>query len=64
MTTMNSPAHSQCPPVAVRQRRGLHASALEASALVLTWPLIVALTELSWRQAFVAEIGLTLACAA
>jgi uncharacterized membrane protein len=41
--------------------RVLHAIALEASALVLTWPLVVALTTLSWRQAFVAEIGLTLA---
>jgi uncharacterized membrane protein len=44
--------------------RVLHALALEASALVLTWPLIVAMTELTWRQAFVAEVGLTLAYAA
>jgi uncharacterized membrane protein len=41
--------------------RVLHAVALEASALVVTWPLIVALTALSWREAFIAEIGLTLA---
>jgi uncharacterized membrane protein len=41
--------------------RVLHAIALEASALVVTWPLIVAMTTLSWRQAFIAEIGLTLA---
>ena len=44
--------------------RVLHALALEASALVVTWPLIVAMTALSWRQAFVAEVGLTLAYAA
>jgi uncharacterized membrane protein len=44
--------------------RVLHAIALEASALVVTWPLIVAMTALSWREAFIAEIGLTLAYAA
>ena len=44
--------------------RVLHALALEASALVVTWPLIVALTPLTWRQAIVAEVGLTLAYAA
>ncbi len=44
--------------------RVLHAIALEASALVVTWPLIVAMTALSWRQAFIAEVGLTLAYAA
>jgi uncharacterized membrane protein len=44
--------------------RVLHALALEGSALVVTWPLIVALTALSWREAFIAEVGLTLAYAA
>lgn len=44
--------------------RVLHVLALEASALVVTWPLIVVMTDLTWRQAFVAEIGLTLAYAA
>lgn len=44
--------------------RVLHALGLEASALMATWPMVVALTELTWRQAFVAEIGLTLAYAA
>ncbi|MEO8122749.1 MAG: PACE efflux transporter [Burkholderiales bacterium] len=44
--------------------RVLHVLALEASALVATWPLMVALTPLSWREAFFAEIGLTLAYAA
>jgi uncharacterized membrane protein len=47
-----------------RRWRVLHAIALEASALVLTWPLIVALTTLGWREAFIAEVGLTLAYAA
>jgi uncharacterized membrane protein len=42
----------------------LHAIALDANALVVTWPLIVALTALSWRDGFVAEVGLTLAYAA
>ena len=44
--------------------RVLHALAFEASAVIATWPLLVALTPLSWRQAFVADIGLTLAYAA
>ncbi len=44
--------------------RVLHAVALEVSALVVTWPLIVVMTTLTWRQAFVAEVGLTLAYAA
>ena len=41
-------------------RRVLHALALEASAVIVTWPLVVALTPLSWREALPADIGLTL----
>ncbi|MEO7852384.1 MAG: chlorhexidine efflux transporter [Rubrivivax sp.] len=44
--------------------RVLHALGLEVSALFATWPLVVALTALDGRDAFVAEIGLTLAYAA
>ncbi len=41
--------------------RMLHAIALEATAILATWPLVVILTSLSWRDAFLAELGLTLA---
>ena len=44
--------------------RVLHTLAFEASAVIATWPLLVALTPLTWREAFFAEIGLTLAYAA
>ena len=44
--------------------RVLHALLHEASAVVLTWPTIVAMTGLSWSAALVADIGLTLAYAA
>ena len=43
--------------------RLVHAIALEASAVVVTWPLIIALTPLGRLQALVANIGLTLAYA-
>jgi uncharacterized membrane protein len=43
--------------------RVLHTVALEASALVVTWPLIVALSSLGWLEALAAEVGLTLAYA-
>lgn len=44
--------------------RVLHAIGLETSAVLLTWPLVVALTPLGWQQALFADIGLTLAYAA
>ena len=40
--------------------RVLHAIGSEVSVLVLTWPLLVALTPMGWLDALVAEIGLTL----
>lgn len=43
--------------------RVLHALLHEASAVVLTWPTIVAMTGLSWSAALVADIGLTLSYA-
>ena len=43
--------------------RVLHALLHEASAVVLTWPTIVAMTGLSWSAALLADIGLTLAYA-
>jgi uncharacterized membrane protein len=43
--------------------RVLHTIGNEATALIVTWPLIVALTPLAWLQALAAEIGLTLAYA-
>jgi uncharacterized membrane protein len=41
--------------------RAVHTIGLETSAIVLTWPLMVALTPLGWYEALVAELGLTLA---
>lgn len=43
--------------------RWLHAVLHELSAVVVTWPVIVALTGLSWAAALVADIGLTVAYA-
>lgn len=43
--------------------RVAHAIGLEATACALTWPLVVALTSLGWREALIAELGLTLAYA-
>jgi uncharacterized membrane protein len=40
-----------------------HAVALETSAALVTWPLIVALTGLGWSAALLADLGLTLAYA-
>lgn len=44
--------------------RVLHTLGLETSAVVLTWPLVVAFTALGWQEALFADIGLTLAYAA
>jgi uncharacterized membrane protein len=44
--------------------RVLHTIGLETSAVLLTWPLVVALTSLGWQQALLADIGLTLTYAA
>ena len=41
--------------------RVLHTVGLETSAIVLTWPLVVAFTPLGWHEALFADIGLTLA---
>ena len=41
--------------------RVAHTLLLEASAVVATWPVVVALTPLGWGEAFFADIGLTLA---
>lgn len=38
--------------------RTLHAIGLEASSLVVTWPLVWALTPLSWWGALAADLGL------
>ena len=43
--------------------RLLHTLAHELSAVVVSWPLIVALTPLGWGPALVADVGLTLAYA-
>jgi uncharacterized membrane protein len=40
--------------------RVLHTIGNDATALMVTWPLMVALTPLAWLQALAAEIGLTL----
>lgn len=44
--------------------RIVHAVGLEASSVLVSLPLIVATTELSWLAALAADIGLTLAYAA
>ena len=44
--------------------RVVHALTLEVSAIVTTWPLVVALTTLSWLEALFADFGLTLAYSA
>lgn len=44
--------------------RVLHAVLHEVSAVVVTWPVIVALTGLSWSAALVADLGLTIVYAA
>ncbi|HEY6514083.1 MAG TPA: PACE efflux transporter [Burkholderiaceae bacterium] len=44
--------------------RWLHAVLLEGSAVVVSCPVIVALTPLTWGQALLADLGLTLAYAA
>lgn len=44
--------------------RVVHAIGHEASAVVVTWPVIVAMTGLSWGAALVADIALTLVYAA
>lgn len=41
--------------------RVLHTLGLEASAIVLTWPLVMAFTPLGWHEALFADMGLTLA---
>ena len=43
--------------------RILHTVGQEATATVVTWPLIVALTPLGWTDALAADLGLTLAYA-
>jgi uncharacterized membrane protein len=40
--------------------RVLHTIGNEVTALIVTWPLMVALTPLAWLQALAAEIGLTM----
>jgi uncharacterized membrane protein len=40
-----------------------HAVGLETSAALVTWPMIVALTPLSWMQALLADAGLSVAYA-
>lgn len=39
--------------------RTLHAVGLEGTAVLLTWPVIYAMTDLSWGEALLADLGLT-----
>jgi uncharacterized membrane protein len=43
--------------------RIVHALGLEVSAMIVTWPLIMLITDLTWLEAIAAEIGLTVAYA-
>ena len=43
--------------------RVVHAAGLEATAVLVTLPLIVAMTPMGWLQALVADLGLTVAYA-
>lgn len=51
---------SQRPP----RWRLVHAVLHEATAVLVTWPLIVAMTDLGWMAALWADLGLTLVYAA
>jgi uncharacterized membrane protein len=44
--------------------RVAHAVTLEATSLVLTWPMIHAMTDLGWMGALVADLALTVVYAA
>jgi uncharacterized membrane protein len=44
-----------------RRWRVVHAAGLEISAVLVSCPLIIAMTGLGWRQALMADLGLTLA---
>jgi uncharacterized membrane protein len=43
------------------RRRIVHALGLEASSLIVTWPLVMLVTDFTWLEAIVAQLGLTLA---
>lgn len=43
--------------------RIVHALGLEASSVLVTWPLIALVTGLAWPEALAADLGLTLAYA-
>lgn len=52
-------AASERPP----RWRAVHALAHEASAVLVTWPVVVLMTGLGWGPALAADLGLTLAYA-
>ena len=39
--------------------RIVHALGLEASSVIVTWPVIMLVTDLTWLEALAAELGLT-----
>src|SRR5262245_18000181 len=45
------------------RRRIVHALGLEASSLIVTWPLVMLVTDFTWLEAIAAQLGLTLAYA-
>jgi uncharacterized membrane protein len=45
------------------RRRIVHALGLEASSVIVTWPLVMLVTGFTWLEALGAEVGLTLAYA-
>lgn len=66
-TVFDGVEHRRTGGVASDRPHGLrlaHTISHEATAVVVTWPLIFALTPLGWLDALTADIGLTLAYAA
>ena len=51
----------QCASARSHTCRWLHACGLELSLTLFTWPMLVAVTDLGWREALAADIGLTVA---
>ncbi len=43
--------------------RIVHALGLEASSVIVTWPVIMLVTDFTWLETIVAQLGLTLAYA-
>jgi uncharacterized membrane protein len=61
--TIEFRATGQVASVRPHRWRIVHALGLEASSMVVTWPLIMLVAGLGWLEALAAELGLTMAYA-